>query len=80
MYIQWSNTDDLSREQPDEVWEVAKKTEGFPGGTVAQHPPVKAGDATEDEGLIPGSGGSPGGGKGDSIQYSCLENSTDRGV
>ena len=74
------NTDDLSRVQPDQVWEIAKKTEGFPGGTVAKNPPVNAGDATEDEGLIPGSRRSPGGGNGDSIKYSCLENSTDRGV
>ena len=38
-----------------------------------------AGD-TGDEGSIPGSGGSPGEGNGNSLQYSCLENSTDRGV
>ena len=29
---------------------------------------------------IPGSGKSPGGGQGNSLQYSCLENSMDRGV
>ena len=29
-------------------------------------------------GLIPGSGTSPGEGNGSSLQYSCLENSTDR--
>ena len=33
-----------------------------------------------DVGLIPGSGSFPGGGNGNSLQYSCLENSMDRGV
>ena len=32
-----------------------------------------------DPGLIPGSGGSPGEGNGNPIQYSCLENFMDRG-
>ena len=31
-------------------------------------------------GLIPGLGRSPGGGHGNPLQYSCLENSVDRGV
>ena len=31
-------------------------------------------------GLIPGSGGSPGEGNGNPFQYSCLENSMDRGA
>ena len=38
-----------------------------------------AGD-TEDEGLIPGSEESPGGGNGNSLQHSCLGNPTDRGA
>ena len=33
-----------------------------------------------DPGLIPGSGRSPGKGKGNPFQYSCLENSIDRGA
>ena len=33
-----------------------------------------------DRGLIPELGRSPGGGNGNPLQYSCLENSTDRGV
>ena len=37
--------------------------------------PSNAGDKV----LIPGSGRSPGGGNGKSLQYSCLENSMDRG-
>ena len=32
-----------------------------------------------DTGLIPGSGRSPGGGHGNPLQYSCLENPIDRG-
>ena len=41
--------------------------------------PAHAGD-TGDVGLIPGSGRSPGGGDGSPLQYSCLENSMDRGA
>ena len=41
--------------------------------------PASAGDA-RDVGLIPGLGRSPGVGNGNPLQYSCLENSMDRGV
>ena len=41
--------------------------------------PVNAGDKT-DSGSIPGSGGSPEGGRCYPLQYSCLENSMDRGA
>ena len=44
-----------------------------------KNPPDKAEDAT-DAGLIPGWGRSPGGGNGNSLQHSCLENSMDRGA
>ena len=37
-------------------------------------------EALRDAGLIPGSGRSPGGGHGNPLQYSCLENPTDRGA
>ena len=40
--------------------------------------PADAGD-TRNAGSIPGSGRSPGEGNGNPLQYSCLENSTDRG-
>ena len=40
---------------------------------------ASAGDA-RDVGLIPGLGRSPGIGNGNSLQYSCLENSMDRGA
>ena len=36
--------------------------------------------STGDLGLIPGSGRSPGGGHGNPLQYSCLENPMDRGA
>ena len=41
--------------------------------------PAKAGDI-RDVGLIPGSGRSPGGGHGNPPQYSCLQNSMNRGA
>ena len=41
--------------------------------------PANAGD-TGDVGMIPGSGRSPGGGNGNPLQYSYLENSKDRGA
>ena len=40
---------------------------------------VNAGNA-EDPGLMPGSGRSPGGERDNPLQYSCLENSMDRGA
>ena len=43
---------------------------------MVKHLPVNARDA----GLIPGSGRSLGGGNGNSLQYSCLENSMDLGA
>ena len=41
--------------------------------------PANAGD-TGDVGSIPGSVRSPGGGNGNPLQYSCLENLMDRGA
>ena len=46
---------------------------------VVKNPPANAGDV-RDLGSIPGSGRSPGGGHGNPLQYSCLENPMDRGV
>ena len=48
----------------------------IPGNSVVKNPPANAGDV----GLVPGSGMSPGGGNGNPLQYSCLENPTDRGA
>ena len=47
---------------------------GLPRGSVVKNLPANAGDA----GSIPGLGRSPGVGNGNSLQYSCLENSMDR--
>ena len=44
---------------------------------MGKNPPANAGDV-RDLGLIPGSGRSPGGGNGNPLQYSCLENPMDR--
>ena len=46
---------------------------------VVKNMPANTGD-TRDVGSIPGSGRSPGEGHGNPLQYSCLENSMDRGV
>ena len=46
---------------------------------VVKNPPANARDI-RNAGLIPGSGGSPGGGHGNLFQYLCLENSMDRGA
>ena len=46
---------------------------------VVNNPPASAGDV-QDTGSISGSGRSPGKGNGNPLQYSCLENSMDRGT
>ena len=43
---------------------------GFPSGSAVKNPPANAGDT----GSIPGQERSPGGGDGNPLQYSCLEN------
>ena len=52
------------------------KKYGFPRGSVVKNPPAYSGDA----GLIPGLGRTPGGGNGNLLQYSYLENSINRGA
>ena len=49
---------------------------GFPGGSVGKESACSVGD----EGSIPGSGRSPGGGHSNPLQYSCLENPMDGGA
>ena len=46
---------------------------------VVKNPPASAGDIRE-VGSIPALGRSPGGGQGNPLQYSCLENPMDRGA
>ena len=52
-----------------------RQVKGFPGGSYGKESACNAGNA----GLIPGSGRSRGDGNGYPPQYSCLENSIDRG-
>ena len=49
---------------------------GFLGGSVVKKLPANSGDV----GSIPELGRSPEGGNGNPLQYSCLENPTDRGA
>ena len=49
---------------------------GFPGGSDGKESACNAGD----QGAIPVLGRSPGEGNGNLLQYSCLENSIDRGA
>ena len=70
---------------------VTARSEGFfpeplelqgslsPEPQLVKNPPANSGDA-RDTGSIPDSGRSPGVGNGNPLQYSCLENSTDRGA
>ena len=48
----------------------------LPDGSAGEEPASKAGD----QGIHPGLGRSPGGGHGNPLQYSCLENPMDRGA
>ena len=52
---------------------------GFPNGASGEELAYQC-RRHRDAGLIPGSGGSPGGGHGTLLQYSCLENPKDRGA
>ena len=51
----------------------------FPRGSVVKNPSANAGNA-RDVCFIPGLGRSPEGGNGNPLQYSCLENSMNRGA
>ena len=53
---------------------------GFPCGSVVKNLPTNARDARLNMGSIPRSGRSSGGGNSNPLQYSCLENSMDRGA
>ena len=53
-----------------------KEILGFPCSSVSKESACSAGDL----GSIPGSEGSTGEGNGNPLQYSCLENPTDRGA
>ena len=52
---------------------------GFPGGSVVTILPANARDSGDLDSVL-GLGRFPGGGNGNPLQYSCLENPMDRGV
>ena len=54
----------------------SQRVRGFPGSSMVKNPPANAGDKSS----IPGSGGSPGEGNGNQLQYSCLGNPMDKGA
>ena len=58
------------------LFDLFRPSMGFPGGSDGKESSCNAGDLSS----IPGSGRSPGGGHGNPLQYSCLENPTDRGA
>ena len=58
------------------IYVYSFKSLGFPGDSVVKNLSTNAG-AVGETGSIPGTGRSPGGGN--PLQYSCLENSMDRG-
>ena len=78
------------RSTPFHLWSISSTcgvfnpplNEGFGASQVAlvvKNLPANSGDV-RDASLIPGSGRSPGGGHGNPLQYSCLENPMDRGA
>ena len=58
------------------ILEIPQGKRGFPGGSDGKESAYSAGDP----GSIPFLGRSPGEGKGNSLQYSCLDNSINRGA
>ena len=60
-----------------ELWFWASRLSVFPGVSVVKNPPANAG-YVKDADSIPRLGRFPGGGHGNRLQYSCLENPMDR--
>ena len=58
---------------------IPRTMETFPGGPVVKHPPASAGDGRDTD-SIPALGKSSGERSGSLLQYSCLENSMDKGI
>ena len=54
-------------------------SQGFTGDSGVKNPPANAGEP-EDLGSIPEMGRSSGGGNGNPLRYSCMENSMNRGA
>ena len=62
----------------DDILEQRRTKQGFPGGSAAKNLPAMQ-EPQETRVLFLGWEDSPGGGYGNSLQYSCLENPMDRG-
>ena len=74
-----SNVSKFTKLESDRA-EIFNPSNLAPGASeVVKNPPANSGDAT-DSVSIPGHGRSPGEGNGNQLQYSCLENSMDRGA
>ena len=56
--------------------QVSIGIKGFPGGSVGKESDLNIWN----QGSVPGLGRSPGGGHGNALQYSCLENPVDQGT
>ena len=72
----WKQCDVGNNIQTMEYYLLLKRNEGFPGSSVVKNPPAMQ----EMQRSIPGSGRSYGEGNGNPLQYTCLENSMDRGA
>ena len=72
-------TKGLKRCWKREIKETVPRNLGFPGGASGKESTCQ-GRICRDAGLIPGMGRSPGVRNGNPCQYSCLENSMDRGT
>ena len=75
--IKERNSDMLYINELDDIMLSEKASNrGFPGGSDDKESACNAGH----QGSIPGSGRYPGKGNGTPLEYSCLENSMDRGA
>ena len=76
----WKQPKCPSTDEWIEIWHIYIYTHILPRWhSVVKNPPAYAGDIG-DVGSIPGSGRFPGERNGNPLQYSCLENSMDRGA
>ena len=64
---------------PSNIWDILTLKIGLPQWLSCKKSTCNAG-AAGDTGSIPGLGRFPGGGHGNPLQYSCLENPMDRGA
>ena len=66
----------IPHQQRGSIFMIIINNEGCPGGSDGKESACNAGDLSS----VPGLGRSSGEGNGNPLQYSCLENSTDRGA